>query len=116
MHARGRKNVKHADISCKSNRRDGVVPVVPDPGCQQTLRMRCRSRSSLQQSRPSTANVLAVLVGEVLEQDNLLGELDVVTEVAGAIELGENIDDGLLLVQLLPPVFDSLVIPWSPCE
>jgi hypothetical protein len=47
----------------------------------------------------SAAEDISVLSADVVETDNLLCQLDVVTKVAWGAEVGENIDDVLLLTQ-----------------
>jgi hypothetical protein len=49
----------------------------------------------------SAAEDISVLSADVVETDNLLCQLDVVTKVAWGAEVGENIDDVLLLAHEL---------------
>jgi hypothetical protein len=57
------------------------------------------SRPSLPSINLSTAEILLELSRNLVEANNFLGELDVVTEVTRPAEVGQNADDVLLLAQ-----------------
>lgn len=73
-------------------------------------------RRSLLCTLHSSAVALAVLSTNVVQTNNLLGQLDVVTKVARVAEATKNVDNVLLLAQELLQKLIALLLPELFCR
>jgi hypothetical protein len=67
-------------------------------GVRQTL-IKCHSRRNLLDDDLSAPEALSVLSADVVQTNNLLRQMNVISKVAWAAEVGEDVDDVLLLAQ-----------------